>query len=191
MPKLTFILGGARGGKSTYAEQLAKQHPGKVLYIATAQALDSEMENRIEKHKRQRPDTWQSLEIPLDVGRQVTAHLPEEGLVLLDCLTMLTANVVLESCGDIDNPEEKPASEAVMKEIDQLLITVKNSACDWIIVSNEVGMGVVPPYPTGRLYRDLLGWANRKVATVADEVFLLVAGMVLPIHELGSPFQPD
>lgn len=191
MPKLTFILGGARGGKSTYAEQLAKQHLGQVLYIATAQALDEEMEDRIEKHKLQRPDTWQSVEIPLGVGHQAADQLPESGLVLLDCLTMLTANAVLNTCGDIDEPEEKPASEAVDKEIDDLLNTVQNSSCDWIIVSNEVGMGVVPPYPTGRLYRDLLGWANRKVAAVADEVFLLVAGMVLPIHELGSPFQPD
>ncbi len=191
MNKLTFILGGARGGKSTYAEQLAKKHPGEVLYIATAQALDAEMEDRIEKHKLQRPDSWQSVEISMDIGTQIAGLLPENGLVLLDCLTMLTANVVLDACGDIDNPDEKPASEAVDKEIDGLLDAIQSSSCDWIIVSNEVGMGVVPPYPTGRLYRDLLGWANRKVAAVANEVFLLVAGMVLPMHDLSAPFTEE
>lgn len=191
MDKLTLILGGARGGKSTYAEQLAKQHTGNVLYIATAQALDDEMVDRIEKHKLQRSDSWHSLEIPKGVGAEIAPHIKAGDLILLDCLTMLIANVILDVCGDLDNPDEQLASDAVDQELESLLATIQQSDAQWILVSNEVGMGVVPPYPVGRLYRDLLGWANRKVAGISDDVFLLVAGMVLPLHEIGSPFHFD
>ena len=191
MAKLTFLIGGARSGKSTYAELLAKQHPGNVLYIATAQALDPEMVERIEKHKEQRPGEWRTLEMPRRLGDQINQHIQAADLILLDCLTMLVSNVVLEAGGDLDEPDEAGATQAVDSEIEMLVKAIQSSQADWIIVSNEVGMGLVPPYPIGRIYRDLLGWANRKIADLSDEIYLLVAGMVLPLHELGTPFSAD
>lgn len=191
MGKLTFIIGGARSGKSTYAETLAKKYPGNILYIATAEALDPEMAERIEKHKEQRPGQWQTLEIPRQVGSEIGQRIQSADLILLDCLTMLVSNVILTASGNLDEPDEKKATQAVDAEIESLVQAIQNSKTDWIIVSNEVGMGLVPPYPIGRIYRDLLGWANRKVAAIADEVLLLIAGMVLPVHELGTPFQEN
>ena len=188
MGKLTLILGGARSGKSTCAEKLAHARGGRVFYIATAQALDPEMADRIEKHREQRPDSWHTLEIPHGVARalknQVDPLVPVD-LILLDCLTMLVSNLVLTVTDEDFEPDEARASEVVDAEIEALLAIIHQSKGDWIMVSNEVGMGLVPPYPLGRVYRDQLGWANRKVAAAANEVYLLVAGMMLPLHKLG------
>ncbi len=185
MGKLTFLIGGARSGKSTYAEKMAIQHDGQVLYIATAQALDPEMADRIEKHKDQRPGHWQTLELSKDVSASLKEQPLLADLVLLDCLTMLVSNLVLTATNEDFEPDETRATEIVNAEIESLLALIQEGEADWIVVSNEVGMGLVPPYPLGRVYRDLLGWTNRKVADVADEVYLLVAGKLLPLHEIG------
>src|SRR5688500_17876521 len=149
MGHLTFILGGARSGKSTYAERLAKELGGRVLYVATAQAFDDEMRERIARHREARPLHWQTLEAPLFTGEA----LPQEPLdvVLIDCITLLAANVLLSL------PEESTqdeATQAIMIEIDSLLGVYRDSDASWIVVSNEVGMGVVPPTRLGRFYRD-------------------------------------
>ena len=107
----------------------------------------------------------------------------EEEVVLLDCLTMLVSNLLLEVAEDENAPDEEAATALVMTEIYELLLAVKESDAEWIMVSNEVGMGLVPPYPLGRLYRDLLGRANQKIASIADEVYLLIAGIPTPIHQ--------
>ncbi len=185
MGKLTLILGGARSGKSTYAEKLAAQSGGRVLYIATAQALDPEMADRIEKHKEQRPDSWQTMEIPHGVADVLKERQTQADLVLLDCLTMLISNLILTVTDEEFEPDEDRAVQVVDAEIEALVAFINQSDAEWIVVSNEVGMGLVPPYPLGRVYRDLLGWTNRKVASAADEVYLLVAGMLLPLHEVG------
>jgi adenosylcobinamide kinase/adenosylcobinamide-phosphate guanylyltransferase len=181
MGKLTFILGGGRSGKSTYAMQLARQHPGPVTYIATAQALDPEMGARIAKHRQERPSSWQTLEISRQVGAYLQSHLPEGGLFLLDCLTMLVSNLILEVSGSEDQPDEARATQAVNAEAEALLAVIRSSPADWIVVSNEVGMGLVPPYPLGRLYRDLLGWVNQRFAAQADEFYFMLAGIPMQV----------
>ena len=189
MGKLTLIIGGARSGKSTYAEKLAAARGAEILYIATAQALDPEMADRIEKHRQQRPDSWHTREIPHGVANALRENAYDADLILLDCLTMLVSNLVLTATNEKFEPNETRAAKIVDGEIEALLETIQANHADWIIVTNEVGMGLVPPYPLGRVYRDLLGWTNRKVAESADEVYFLVAGMVLPLHQLAVSAQ--
>lgn len=176
MGKLTLILGGARSGKSTYAEKLAQRHGRRVAYLATAQALDEEMRARIDGHRHKRPGAWQTFEIPTGVGRQLLENPPQADLILLDCLTLLVANRLLEAAPDVDQPDESAATMLVQSEIDDLLAAIQSSPAEWIVVSNEVGLGLVPPYPLGRIYRDLLGWANQRLARHAERVVFMIAG---------------
>jgi adenosylcobinamide kinase/adenosylcobinamide-phosphate guanylyltransferase len=188
MGKLTLILGGARSGKSTYAERLAQQHPGPVIYLATAQALDEEMRARITAHRHKRPPGWQTLEIPLGMGAYLLAHPPTAGkLILLDCLTLLVSNLLLQAAPDENTPDEAAATALVASEIDRLLQAIQASPAEWVVVSNEVGLGLVPPYPLGRLYRDLLGWANQRLAAQADRVIFMIAGLPMRLApEIGG-----
>jgi len=184
----TFILGGARSGKSSYAERLAAEAGSAVLYVATAQAWDDEMRERIARHRSDRPADWQTLEAPTGVAAAIgaaLAHRPagQPLTVLLDCLTLLASNVIIalpESCSEAE------ATVALMVEIaplDQLIrqtVQGVEPVC-WLVVSNEVGLGLVPPYKLGRLYRDALGRANQRLAAVADRVLFLVAGLPLVV----------
>ncbi len=179
--RFTFIIGGARSGKSSYAERLAEESGQRVLYIATAQALDDEMRARIQVHQGRRPAGWQTRELPEDVGRQLQAQRIDADLVLLDCLTLLISNVVLKMSGNMDEPDVAGATALVKSEVEELLEVIRASERRWLVVSNEVGQGLVPPYPVGRLYRDLLGWANQRMAEAADEVIWMVAGIPVPI----------
>jgi len=185
-PALSLILGGARSGKSAYAEALAAQLGPRVLYVATAEALDEEMEARIAAHRAARPPAWTTLEAPLNVGAALRAHPTAAGAdaILLDCLTLLVSNVLL--VGDSDAPEldVESAWERVRAEVDGLVEAQRELGVDLIIVSNEVGWGVVPPYSLGRTYRDCLGWANQALARAADRVVLLVAGLPLDLKAL-------
>ncbi len=185
MAKLTLLLGGARSGKSRYAQELASRQGGLVVYIATAQALDTEMEQRVAKHRNERSPHWITLELPYDVAKGYRESGLMPAVVLLDCLTLLVSNVLLAAC-PTDDIETEQALAAVDRELDSLLKGIKNDTAHWIIVSNEVGMGLVPPYPLGRVYRDALGIANQRLAAIADEVFLMVAGIPLPLHPYRS-----
>jgi adenosylcobinamide kinase/adenosylcobinamide-phosphate guanylyltransferase len=182
MGKLVFILGGARSGKSTHAQSLASEHGGNVAFIATAQAGDAEMVARIADHQRQRPVSWKTLEFPSGVSAAWQSQQVHADLAVLDCLTFLVTNLLLQATVDIDHPEEEKATQMVTEEINALVNLIKSSSCEWIVVSNEVGLGLVPPYPLGRLFRDTLGWANQRLASIADEVILMVAGIPVPIH---------
>jgi len=174
------ILGGARSGKSRYAQRLAHEIGGRVLFVATAEALDGEMERRISEHRRRRPAGWRTLEAPLRVGRRIQSALEDAEVVLVDCSTLLVSNVLGErsssEAGDID---EALAEAAVDAEIRALLDVVRDSGASFLIVSNEVGSGLVPENRLGRLYRDLLGKANQSLAEAMDEVYLMVAGLPL------------
>jgi adenosylcobinamide kinase/adenosylcobinamide-phosphate guanylyltransferase len=179
--RLTLILGGARSGKSVYAEQLAHRRGGPVLYVATAEAWDAEMAARIAAHRAQRPADWRTIEAPSNTGDAIAAALAAEpGIVtvLVDCLTLLASNVVTA----LPEPTTQEAAEAaVQREVEGLLAAYAAGDADWIIVSNEVGLGIVPAYPLGRVYRDALGRANQRLAATADNVLFLVAGLPLVV----------
>lgn len=186
MSHLTLLLGGARSGKSSYAQELASACGGHVVYIATAEALDTEMEARIGFHRSDRPEDWETLEIPHGIGQALRSRPIRAGVVVLDCLTMLVSNLLVSLSPDENAPDENAVTQAVDSEIKELLAAIHAGQATWIVVSNEVGMGLVPPYPLGRLYRDLLGKANRQVAGAAGEVYLLVAGIPVPIHQFRT-----
>jgi adenosylcobinamide kinase/adenosylcobinamide-phosphate guanylyltransferase len=183
MGKITFIIGGARSGKSTLAQKLAESQVQDVLYVATAQGLDEEMVDRIERHRSQRPSHWRTLEAPAHISQVLSGHLDGVGFVLLDCVTLLVSNLVLETCLDVEQPNESRAQVAVEHEFDTLVDFMRKGKPNWVVVSNEVGMGLVPPYPLGRVYRDLLGWFNQRLAAIADDVIWMVAGIPVPIGD--------
>ena len=183
MSKLTFIIGGARSGKSIYAERLAAQSNGHVLYIATAQPLDDEMEKRIATHRAKRPPAWTTLELPTEVGKHLLGSHLQTDVILVDCLTLLVSNLVLQAAPDSDHPDEQTTRTLVEIEIGDLVNAIESIQAEWIIVSNEVGQGLVPAYPMGRVYRDVLGWANQRLAKQADKVIWMVAGIPVPIGE--------
>ena len=180
-PKLTLLLGGARSGKSTLAVQWAQQRARQVVFIATAQPSDDEMARRIARHRAERPAHWQTLEIPRGVGAALRRQPPQAEVCILDCVTLLVSNVLLAGTNP-DAPDADRAQQTVAAEIHSLLEAIAASSCAWLVVSNEVGAGLVPPYPLGRLFRDLLGWANRTLAAQADEVYYLIAGIPVPLH---------
>jgi adenosylcobinamide kinase/adenosylcobinamide-phosphate guanylyltransferase len=178
MATLTLILGGARSGKSTLAERLAAQY-ARVTYLATAQALDDEMAARIVKHRADRPAHWRTVECPLDPAAALREHAADTDCFLLDCLTLLVSNLLLA--------DEAGAEAGIRRATDALLTAYRETGADLILVSNEVGLGLVPAYPLGRAYRDVLGKANQRLAAVADRVYLLVAGLPLDVKQLADP----
>ena len=191
MGKLTLILGGACSGKSSYAERLAAEHGGQVLYVATAQPLDGEMTERIANHQKHRPANWRTLEIPSALGTfllsEAQSALLQSGVILVDCLTLLVSNLLLAVSSRTDEDltvDETAATALVETEIQRLLEAVRAIPAEWIVVSNEVGLGLVPPYPLGRLYRDLLGRANQRLASQADQVIFMIAGIPLRLAPL-------
>ncbi len=174
--KITLILGGARSGKSAYAQRLARESGGGVLYVATAAAGDEEMKIRIANHRAERPAEWRTLEAPLRVGEAVARELSREpaDVILLDCLTLLASNVILQLP---ENASEQEAAAALDEEVEALLACAETFPARWLIVSNEVGLGLVPPYPLGRIYRDALGRANQKLARRAGRAIMMTAGI--------------
>ena len=191
--ELTLVLGGARSGKSSYAEQLAAGMGERVLYLATAQAGDEEMRVRIRKHQASRPETWRTVDAPTGVGPAVTAALEAEeaDVVLVDCLTLLVTNCILQPLPDspseeeLDRLDQATAQERVTAELDSLIETFQAGDTPWIVVANEVGLGLVPPYHLGRLFRDLQGWANQRMASAADHAYFMVAGLPLDLKNLA------
>jgi adenosylcobinamide kinase/adenosylcobinamide-phosphate guanylyltransferase len=172
--RLIFLLGGARSGKSRYAANWGRDHGHNILFVATAQALDDEMRQKIAQHQAERPAGWHMLEAPLNVGDAIQQSLASHDTIIVDCLTLLASNVLLSLPEDCSQDE---ANRRVLDEIEGVLSAYERSQATWLIVSNEVGMGVVPPTRLGRLFRDALGSANQRLAQTADEVLLFVAGL--------------
>jgi len=166
-----FITGGARSGKSAFAEKIAADICGKRAYLATAQALDAEMVARIEHHRQRRGSAWDTYEEPLAVAELLNKLSGRYQVVLLDCLTLWLSNVMAHSDGD----------EAVSRQSDILVEAIRNSKSTCIVVSNEVGLGIVPDNALARRFRDLAGFVNQRVAQVADEAYLLTSGIPLKI----------
>jgi len=194
-PRLIVILGGARSGKSAFAERLAANSGRSVAFIATATAGDDEMRERIARHRASRPKGWHTLEEPLDLARAVHRAVELADVLLLDCVTLWLGNVLLRESGRREKDEEAEVEfhttgglfdEVALKEIEALLSAVKllDPNKTLIVVTNEVGLGIVPAYPLGRLYRDTLGYVNQRLAQAADRVYLMVAGMAVDIKRL-------
>lgn len=185
-PRLILVLGGARSGKSAFAERLARGLGQPVTYVATGSAGDAEMARRIAAHRARRPPAWATIEAPRAVGaalRRVPA-----GVVVLDCLSLLVAGCLSAAEGEVlDAVQEETARAAVEGEVGELLAAQAERRGPLVVVSNEVGLGLVPPYALGRLYRDLLGWANQRVAAAASDVYLLVAGLPLVLKGTEPP----
>lgn len=171
--EMTLILGGARSGKSTYAQSLIEKDGQQALFVATATAGDEEMAARIEVHKASRPVNWTTLEVPQHVGAAIQM-VKATPWILLDCITLLTSNVLMSIPEPVD---EKEFQNVMQLEIDELLTAYQAHSGKWVIVSNEVGLGLVPTYPLGRYYRDALGRANQHLAEKADVVIFMVAGI--------------
>ncbi|MCX5714718.1 MAG: bifunctional adenosylcobinamide kinase/adenosylcobinamide-phosphate guanylyltransferase [Candidatus Omnitrophica bacterium] len=167
MGKITFILGGARSGKSSKAISLAKENSNDVAFIATCQALDKEMARRIAAHKESRPAAWKTFECPKDIFSVLEHNGNQFELVIIDCLTLWVSNLLLEGVKDKD----------IAEEIRRIVLALKKTNSDAIIVSNEVGLGIVPDNELGRVFRDIAGRVNQIVAEKADEVIFMVAGL--------------
>jgi len=176
---MTFILGGARAGKSRFAQELAYKLKNRVLFVATCEPLDEEMNARIKAHQRSRPRNWKTLEVPTDIAKAMKGRIGAAEVVIIDCLTLLVSNLMGTEEADVETLEKK-----VNAELEELVAFVKTTKAHFIIVSNEVGLGVVPAYHAGRVYRDVLGMANQMLARNADEVYFMVAG--IPILLKGA-----
>ncbi|MBN2241004.1 MAG: bifunctional adenosylcobinamide kinase/adenosylcobinamide-phosphate guanylyltransferase [Dehalococcoidales bacterium] len=177
-PINTLVTGGARSGKSSYAQKRAEDSGEKVLFVATAQAFDEEMRQRIEAHKRSRLSSWTTLETPTGVGKAILETISDEKVVLLDCITLLVNNVFN---GFGENMDAAKIEEAAVREIQELIDCMKSLDVDFLIVTNEVGLGLVPDNEAGRFYRDILGRVNSLLAAFCDEVYLIVAGIPVKI----------
>ena len=178
--ELVLVLGGARSGKSTTAERLARDGE-RVLFIATAEALDEAMQRRIAAHRRHRPEHWDTLEEPIRVTRAVRPLVDRYDTFVLDCLTLWVSNLLLE------DEEASDAECAVLEAVRRLLDLIDAAGGRWILVSNEVGQGIVPASPLGREYRDVLGRVNQLVASRSDKAYLMVAGLALELKSVADP----
>jgi adenosylcobinamide kinase/adenosylcobinamide-phosphate guanylyltransferase len=170
---ITLVLGGVRSGKSHYAQDLVTGG-GRVAFIATAEALDSEMEKRITKHREERPSSWTTLEAPVAIEDAILQCGGKFDVILVDCLTLWTSNLMMAEDSDTDR---------IFARANRLCGALQEVTCSVVLVSNEVGSGIVPASDAGRLYRDLLGGVNQRVAAVADKVLLLVAGYPLTVKD--------
>jgi adenosylcobinamide kinase/adenosylcobinamide-phosphate guanylyltransferase len=180
--KLVLVFGGVRSGKSRFAQELAIELGGDdVLFVATAEARDDEMTRRIEMHRQSRPASWLTLEQPLNVGGAIATTELFRPVILLDCLTLLVSNVVLQ-----DHVDAVSAEQEIRAEISSILNLIASKGATLIIVSGEVGMGLVPETSLGRLFRDLLGWSNQLLAAHATSTYFMLAGLPLNTKLLSS-----
>jgi adenosylcobinamide kinase/adenosylcobinamide-phosphate guanylyltransferase len=168
---VTLVLGGARSGKSRFAQQLAARAE-KVTFFATACASDDEMRRKIERHRRERPASWTTVEVPVELDHALRAHAAGSEILLVDCLTLYAANIM---------SHDRENNELMQQRVDRLCETLRALSTPVVLVSNEVGSGVVPPTAVGVLFRDLLGEINQKVAQVADNVLVMFAGLPLAL----------
>lgn len=184
MGKLILVTGGARSGKSSFAENIARELGEKILYIATSLPLDDEMKQRIQKHRERRPEYWETLEAYSEFDELPDGVLKDRTGVILDCITIMVTNImaeVIEDWDSIDHVKAEETEKAVEREISGLLDTIKASSMPFILVTNEVGMGIVPEYPSARVFRDIAGRVNQRLASEADEVYLCVSGIPVRI----------
>jgi adenosylcobinamide kinase / adenosylcobinamide-phosphate guanylyltransferase len=179
--RLALILGGARSGKSRYGLGLAARCPAPRLFVATCEPRDAEMEARIEAHQRERGSDWTTREVPLDLAAAVSQAQDHYGVILVDCLTMWVSNLLLQ---------EGAPSGGIQTACERLIEGLAQTTAPTILVSNEVGWGIVPDNPLARQFRDQAGWLHQRLAQVADLVVLVVAGVPMFIKSELVPGRP-
>jgi len=168
----TLILGGCRSGKSSHALALANQVPGdRKIFMATSVPTDGEMQERVEKHIQERGDSWQTAEVPVDIPEKIELLAPDVDVILVDCLTLWVSNLLFN---ELD-------SQKIFEKTELLTHVLKKTACPVIMVSNEVGSGIVPENALARKFRDMAGFVNQKVAAASDRVTLVVVGIPMGI----------
>lgn len=175
--EIVLITGGARSGKSRYAEERAARSGTKLLYLATGEPGDEEMARRIAEHRKRRGERWMTVEEPLEVGRALAAHQGKVDCALVDCLTLWISNLLIQR-----------GEERAQESVQDLVQSLPQNNFHIFLVTNEVGWGIVPDNPLARKFRDIAGWANQKIAAVATEVVLVVAGIPMVVKktdELG------
>jgi len=184
------ILGGARSGKSRLAEQRATAHGGPVTVIATAEAGDEEMAARIARHRADRPAHWQVLEAPVGLAAALNQVACANGCVIVDCLTLWLSNLLTRDPVAMDGPHPADQLAAWQDELNALVSTLPQLPGDVILVANEVGLGLVPETPLGRLFRDEAGRLNQTVAAACDIVTFVAAGLPLTLKQPGGTHPP-
>jgi adenosylcobinamide kinase/adenosylcobinamide-phosphate guanylyltransferase len=167
-PRIRFVLGGARSGKSAYAESLALKSGGDLVYIATAEIFDEEMEARIDLHRQRRGPEWKLVEAPVDLPQAIRASDGENTVILVDCLSVWTTNLLIHE-------------QDIAQSRDALLETLRDCHGSLVLVASETGLGIVPDNALSRRFRDANGLLNQAVAATADEVFFMIAGIALRI----------
>ena len=165
------VLGGCRSGKSSHALQLAETMGRRRVFVATCVPHDDEMQDRVDRHRRERSDTWRTLEIPINLAEAIRDHSPVADVILVDCLTLWLNNLLMQT----------QDTNQMLRAIDELAEAVKTAPHAVILVSNEVGTGIVPENRLARLYRDLAGWTNQAIAAACDRVIWTVAGIPVTI----------
>ncbi len=181
MGKIIYITGGARSGKSLFAENMIKEKYKNKIYLATAIPFDDEMKDRIEKHKKQRGRNWKTIEHYKNLSEILKSHIEGYDVVLLDCVTNMVTNfMVLEDEYDWDKitmPEVDKIRKKIINEVESLISFIKENNIDMVAVSNEIGLGLVPSTPLGRHFRDIGGKINQIIAQASDEAYLVVSGL--------------
>ena len=176
MKELTLVTGGARSGKSRYALHLAEHYTGKRVFIATAEPIDDEIRARIEKHRQERGEVFQTIEEPLDLAGALRTLSTDVEIAVVDCLTLWLGNLMHHRGTEVE----------VYPEISDLLRVLEDPPCDLIFVTNEVGMSVVPENRMARRFRDSAGWLNQELARRAERVVLMVSGLAVPLKGAGA-----
>ena len=188
MARVALITGGVRSGKSAFAQRLARADGRPVVYVATAQPLDVEFARRIARHRQDRPESWTTIEEPLDLEGAIGKASAAAPVVLVDDLTLWVSNRLLAVAPDPERPDWHDRLEALERDLCAEVRSICRALpadCRLLLVSQETGWGIVPPYALGRAYRDLLGRVNQQAAALADEVFLMVAGLAVDVRTLA------
>ncbi|WMJ76306.1 MULTISPECIES: bifunctional adenosylcobinamide kinase/adenosylcobinamide-phosphate guanylyltransferase [unclassified Sedimentibacter] len=194
---VTFVIGGARSGKSTFAEQKAKEYSDKVVYLATSVITDQAMEDRVRKHREQRPKSWSTIEMYSNFGELIKFKKFEEcEVILIDCITTLIGNFMFDSKIDFDSCKASQVNDLekrITLEVLNLIKVCNDHNKKLIIVSNETGMGVVPSYYMGNYFRDMSGRINREIAEKSDFMYFIFSGIPIKLKSRGEAvkWEPD
>ncbi len=180
---LVLVTGGTRSGKSEFAELLTESYDKPVVYIATATVKDAEMEMRVQIHRSRRPGNWRTLEEPLDVSAAIKGYGTNENVVMLDCMTFLITNLMFRQELPEDEVLFKKLEEEILLEISHIVTAAREQGTTLVVVSNESGLGLIPPDRLTRKYQELVGRANQIIAKDADLVYLVVAGLPVEIKK--------